>query len=134
MQAIDTTLAGNMKTLAQLSLAFGVPSIAFSLKYFYDFYFATIELPAVTYMLPIGAVFIFISLILAPAVYKIKIPSLGSWIFRGLKASQLSASEKMISKTLRRVLFIKFIRIFIFCFHQFVFILLAAAILQCWIN
>lgn len=130
MQTIDTSLAGNMKKLAQLSYAFGVSGVVFSLKYFYVFYAEKNESPVVTYMLPISAVFLFLSLILAPAAYKITIPSLNSWISIGLKASQLSSNEKKSSETLGRVSFIKFIRLFVLCFHPFVFILLAAVIIQ----
>ena len=131
MQAIDTSLAGNMKTLAQLSFAFGVSGAAFSLKNYYDLYAAKTELPAVAYFLLIGAVFLFLSLIFAPAVYKSTIPSLNSWISRGLKASQLSASEQISSETLGRVSLIKLIRLLFLCFHPFLLILLAAAIIQC---
>jgi len=130
MKTIDTSLAGNLRTLAQLSYAFGVPGTVFVVKYFYDVYGVGIKLPAALYFLPIGVVLLLFSLILAPAVHKSMIPSLDSWISRGVKASQISPDTSTSHAVLRRVSIIKFIRSVILCSHPCFVILLAAAVVQ----
>ncbi|SNR85249.1 hypothetical protein [Pseudomonas segetis] len=84
MQKIDLSISGNMRTLAQLSFAFGIPGGIFVLKYFYDYYGEGIKIPAVFYMLPVGVVLLFLALIFSPAAYKTKLPeinsSIASWL------------------------------------------------------
>ena len=130
MKTIDVSLAGNLRTLAQLSYALGVPGAAFVMKYFYDVYGAGIKLQAVFYFLPIGIVFLLFSLILAPAVHKSIIPNLDSWISRGVKASQIRPGTSTSHAVLRRVSIIKFIRLVVLCSHLCFLILLVMAVVQ----
>jgi hypothetical protein len=130
MQTIDTSLAGNLRTLAQLSYAFGVPGAAFVVKYFYDFYGAGVELPAVFYFLPIGVIFLLFSLILAPAVHKSMIPSLNSWITRGVQASQRDPDDPASSSARQWVSILKLVRLLILYSHPCFLILLVASLAQ----
>jgi len=130
MQTIDTSLTGNLKTLAQLSYAFGIPGSVFVMKYFYDFYGAGIKLPAVFYILPIGTVFLLFSLILAPAVHRSIIPSLDSLISRGLKISQKNPNIPASSRVLRWVFILKSVRLLALYSHPCFLILLAASLIH----
>ncbi len=130
MKTIDTSLAGNLRTLSQLSYAFGLTGTAFVVKYFYDVYGAGIKLPAVFHFLPIGAFCLLFSLVLSPAVYKSMVPNLNSLISRGVKASRINYGTSTSHAVLRTVSIIKLIRLVVLCSHPCFLILLAAAVAQ----
>ena len=130
MRTIDISLAGNIKTLAQLSYAFGVSGSAFALKYFYDFHLAAIKLPAVFYMLTIGIIFLTISLVLSPAAYKSMLPRLNAWISRGEHVISKNPGDPASTGAKLRILCLKFFRLLLLCSHPCFFLLLVAAVLH----
>jgi hypothetical protein len=125
---IDTSIKSIIKDLGRLSFAFGVPGSGFALKYLYDHYASITSLPAVHYMRPIGVFLICVSLLLAPAAYKILLPGIKSLIYVGEGIISRTPAAHGIKKTIFYVSILKLIKLVFLCAHPLFAIILAVTL------